>query len=175
MTRTYPSVPPRRVSASSVNDPVAELPSKNVATVMAPPSSLQEHPSSPHHLYEPTILRPLRVGPASLRGARGDGSHQPLEPAPSALAPSQSGRPDSNRGPPAPKAGALPDCATPRRCCATGRYTKHLNQPHSKRCQNLTGERIPQRPSIGHQAFESSSDPEVAPSAGPTFSDQRTV
>ena len=26
-----------------------------------------------------------------------------------------SGRPDSNRGPPAPKAGALPDCATPRR------------------------------------------------------------
>jgi hypothetical protein len=25
-----------------------------------------------------------------------------------------SGRPDSNRGPPAPKAGALPDCATPR-------------------------------------------------------------
>jgi hypothetical protein len=27
----------------------------------------------------------------------------------------QSGRPDSNRGPPAPKAGALPGCATPRR------------------------------------------------------------
>ena len=27
---------------------------------------------------------------------------------------SQSGRPDSNRGPPAPKAGALPNCATPR-------------------------------------------------------------
>jgi hypothetical protein len=26
-----------------------------------------------------------------------------------------SGRPDSNRGPPAPKAGALPGCATPRR------------------------------------------------------------
>ena len=26
----------------------------------------------------------------------------------------QSGRPDSNRRPPAPKAGALPDCATPR-------------------------------------------------------------
>jgi hypothetical protein len=26
----------------------------------------------------------------------------------------QSGRPDSNWGPPAPKAGALPDCATPR-------------------------------------------------------------
>ena len=26
----------------------------------------------------------------------------------------QSGRSDSNRGPPAPKAGALPDCATPR-------------------------------------------------------------
>src|SRR5271154_3416083 len=25
-----------------------------------------------------------------------------------------SGRPDSNRGPPAPKAGALPGCATPR-------------------------------------------------------------
>jgi hypothetical protein len=27
----------------------------------------------------------------------------------------ESGRPDSNRGPPAPKAGALPNCATPRR------------------------------------------------------------
>jgi hypothetical protein len=27
----------------------------------------------------------------------------------------KSGRPDSNRGPPAPKAGALPACATPRR------------------------------------------------------------
>jgi hypothetical protein len=27
----------------------------------------------------------------------------------------KSGRPDSNRGPPAPKAGALPNCATPRR------------------------------------------------------------
>ena len=27
----------------------------------------------------------------------------------------QSGRPDSNRGPPAPKAGALPSCATPRK------------------------------------------------------------
>jgi len=26
----------------------------------------------------------------------------------------KSGRPDSNRGPPAPKAGALPSCATPR-------------------------------------------------------------
>ncbi len=26
----------------------------------------------------------------------------------------QSGRPDLNRGPPAPKAGALPGCATPR-------------------------------------------------------------
>jgi hypothetical protein len=26
-----------------------------------------------------------------------------------------SGRSDSNRGPPAPKAGALPSCATPRR------------------------------------------------------------
>ena len=26
----------------------------------------------------------------------------------------RSGRPDSNRGPPAPKAGALPGCATPR-------------------------------------------------------------
>ncbi len=27
----------------------------------------------------------------------------------------KSGRPDSNRGPPAPKAGALPSCATPRK------------------------------------------------------------
>src|SRR4051794_39673079 len=27
-----------------------------------------------------------------------------------------SGRPDSNRGPPVPKTGALPDCATPRLC-----------------------------------------------------------
>ena len=32
-----------------------------------------------------------------------------------AFAAIQSGRPDSNRGPPAPKAGALPDCATPRK------------------------------------------------------------
>src|SRR5713101_2475982 len=29
-----------------------------------------------------------------------------------------SGRPDSNRGPPAPKAGALPGCATPRQLLA---------------------------------------------------------
>src|SRR5471032_850041 len=30
-----------------------------------------------------------------------------------------SGRPDLNRGPPAPKAGALPGCATPRHNCST--------------------------------------------------------
>ena len=38
----------------------------------------------------------------------------------------QSGRPDSNRGPPAPKAGALPNCATPRNCViynALGRFS----------------------------------------------------
>jgi hypothetical protein len=35
-------------------------------------------------------------------------------------APSVSGRPDLNWGPPAPKAGALPGCATPRRKRAGG-------------------------------------------------------
>ena len=36
------------------------------------------------------------------------------------LFPTRSGRPDSNRRPPAPKAGAIPGYATPRR--STGRY-----------------------------------------------------
>ena len=36
------------------------------------------------------------------------------------LSPTRSGRPDSNRRPPAPKAGAIPGYATPRR--STGRY-----------------------------------------------------
>jgi len=51
------------------------------------------------------VSRGARMSCASLRrsGAR---------PAQSSTRPS--GRPDSNRGPPAPKAGALPSCATPR-------------------------------------------------------------
>ncbi len=35
-------------------------------------------------------------------------------PAPTERAPARSGRPDLNRGPPAPKAGAIPGYATPR-------------------------------------------------------------
>ncbi len=46
---------------------------------------------------------PGRCGPVSLLTTRHD-----------LLIGAISGRPDSNWGPPAPKAGALPDCATPR-------------------------------------------------------------
>jgi hypothetical protein len=60
----------------------------------------------------------------------------------------KSGRPDSNRGPPAPKAGALPDCATPRSCCAAVRYTTHSNLPHLKLSQNLTRNESVQRPEL---------------------------
>ena len=73
----------------------------------------------------PALLRSAVVSARSLRSlapARTSGSH------PGCLLPdslltgqhicvhvnTQSGRPDSNRGPPAPKAGALPGCATPR-------------------------------------------------------------
>src|SRR5688500_13547326 len=38
----------------------------------------------------------------------------PHGPKPCGASRSRSGRPDSNRRPPAPKSGALPDCATPR-------------------------------------------------------------
>ena len=48
----------------------------------------------------------------------------------------QSGRPDSNRRPPAPKAGALPDCATPRR------YVLQLLTPPSPRPPVHTGHGI---------------------------------
>jgi hypothetical protein len=37
-----------------------------------------------------------------------------------------------------PKAGALPDCATPRSDCAAIRYTEHLNYPITELCQDLT-------------------------------------
>jgi hypothetical protein len=40
----------------------------------------------------------------------------------------QSGRPDSNWRPPAPKAGALPDCATPR--CGTSSRTSAYRPPY---------------------------------------------
>src|SRR5713101_8874834 len=41
-----------------------------------------------------------------------------------------SGRADLNRGPPAPKAGALPGCATPRLYCFTD------SKPLPKTCKN---------------------------------------
>jgi hypothetical protein len=39
-----------------------------------------------------------------------------------------SGRPDSNRRPPAPKAGALPGCATPRQSTTYDQISFHLNR-----------------------------------------------
>ena len=49
----------------------------------------------------------------------------------------QSGRPDSNRGPPAPKAGALPDCATPRNPYVTTTYVHH-KECRVPSCANLS-------------------------------------
>src|SRR5689334_16713237 len=40
-----------------------------------------------------------------------------------------SGRPDSNRRPPAPKAGALPGCATPRLVKNTLKNTRNVMKP----------------------------------------------
>jgi hypothetical protein len=53
-----------------------------------------------------------RLNPGAL--SRGTLPHTTNGPATEIAEPLKSGRPDSNRGPPAPKAGALPDCATPR-------------------------------------------------------------
>ena len=57
----------------------------------------------------------------------------------------QSGRPDSNRGPPAPKAGALPDCATPRKSFHFYDLYRLPKSSFHKLCQNLTHNTIAQR------------------------------
>ena len=69
----------------------------------------------------------------------------------------QSGRPDSNRGPPAPKAGALPSCATPRKlllCIVLDRYVLGAQDP------NCAKSNLPCRPQ--HRG-RSRSDDHAAP------------
>ena len=51
-----------------------------------------------------------------------------------------SGRGDSNPRPPAPKAGALPSCATPRSCRMVG--TRARDRPFDSRCRRSTGPRV---------------------------------
>ncbi len=58
-----------------------------------------------------------------------------------------SGRRDSNPGPPAPKAGALPDCATPRTSFTTRFRPAHEDVQHSGLVRLLVATRIsPRRP-----------------------------
>ena len=57
---------------------------------------------------------------------------------PSSTAGRWSGRPDLNRGPPAPKAGALPSCATPRRPVACRPRAATPSVGHGGRCPTTT-------------------------------------
>ena len=69
---------------------------------------------------------------------------------------SWSGRPGSNRGPPAPKAGALPGCATPRRKMPTGSEAPAVD----RRCQRSA------LPSRFPRAVDYPTDGIIPPSSG---------